>query len=85
MSTVSGLSSGPHGEGEAEERKPGVLLLVLDVTYDGVAYKSDKVIERPDFFLARVRDFALSFWSDFHSGGFAYFMPLDSLPPNGSY
>jgi hypothetical protein len=73
MSTVSGLSSGPHGEGKAEERKLGALLLVLDVTYDGVAYMGDKVIERPDFFLARVRDFALSFWSDFHSGGFAYF------------
>jgi hypothetical protein len=58
MSTVSGLSSGPHGEGKAEERKLVALLLVLDVTYDGVAYMGDKFIERPVFFLASV-EFAI--------------------------
>jgi hypothetical protein len=36
------------------------LLLVLDVTYDGFAYMGDKVIERPVFFLARVK-FAFQF------------------------
>jgi hypothetical protein len=37
-----------------------LLLLVLDVTYDGFAYIGDKVIERPIFFLARV-EFAFQF------------------------
>ena len=37
------------------ERQPFSLLLVLDVTYDGFAYMGDKVVERPVFFLARVK------------------------------
>jgi hypothetical protein len=67
-----------------------LLLLVLDVTYDGFAYVGDKVIERPVFFLARVEfvfQFGVVVLVRFPQRGLVYFRDCHfiSLPPNGPY
>jgi hypothetical protein len=77
-------------EGRSRERKPCALLLVLDVTYDGFAYMGDKVIERPVFFLARVKfafQFGVVVLVRFPQRRLVYFRDCHfiSLPPNGPY
>jgi hypothetical protein len=75
---------------QGREREPCSLLLVLDVTYDRFAYMGDKVIERPVFFLARVKfafQFGLVVLVRFPQRRLVYFRDCHfiSLPPNGPY